>query len=457
MNFDRVIKSGTLVLEGETIEADLAIQEGKIVEIGRSLKGKETIPADGCLVIPGGIDPHVHLEMPTSLTVSSDDWNTGTRAAAFGGTTTVIDFIEPEPGQTLLDAAILRRQQAERGAWIDYGLHMTIANTDPDTLFQIPAVIQAGLPSFKIYTTYDFKLVDTELIQVMNSIGQAGGILLTHAENDAIVQFMRSKLILEGKVDPCYHPISRPAQAEAEAIERVLSIAATTKTLVYIVHVSTRSGALAIERAHLRNQRLFGETCPQYLLLTDDEYSRPGFEGAKFVCSPPLRKKEDNEFLWHALSKGILNTIGTDHCPFYYAGQKDLGKDSFINIPGGMPGIEARVMLAYTYGVIPGLIDLNQWVQLTSTNAARIFGLYPNKGTIQPGSDADLVIFDPNRTGTLSVDMLHENVDYTPYEGFPYHGQSMTTILRGDVIVQNGKWMAKEPKGRFLERSTPVI
>lgn len=450
--FDLVIKNGNLVLETEIAKADIGISSGVIQAIGADLSGKQVIAADQMFVIPGGIDPHVHLEMPTGKTISSDDWNSGTRAAAIGGTTTVIDFIEPEPMQSLMEAFYYRKQQADRGSWIDYGLHMTITDADPETLGQIPGIVEAGIPSFKVYTTYDFKLCDEELLQVMQAVGISKGLLLVHSENDAIVQYKRNLLIEEGHTGPSYHPISRPAAAEGEAVERVLALAHVAKSAIYIVHVSTQLGAQAIQRALARGQDVTGETCPQYLLLTEDKYQKPGFEPAKYICSPPLRTETDNKALWKALNEKILQTIGTDHCPFFFNGQKDIGKDLFTKVPGGMPGIESRIALIYSYGVKKNLISLEQWVKITSTNPARVFGLYPRKGAIKSGSDADLVIFDPQRTGVISTVSLHENVDYSPYEGFKYTGYPVMTILRGELIAKDNELITSARIGKFLER-----
>ncbi len=452
MKFDLVVKNGTVVQPGHTHTADVGIQNGIIADIGQKLDGIRNIDASNLLVLPGGIDPHVHLEMNAGLATSSDDWFSGTRAAAIGGTTTLIDFIEPNPGETLLEAFTTRNQQAQKGAVIDYSLHMTITDSKAETLCQIPGVIASGIPSFKTYTTYAFRLNDEELIAVMDVVGKNGGLLLTHAENDAIVQFMRNKLLRQGSIEPRFHPVSRPAIAESEAVHRMIALVQTANAPLYIVHVSTSAGAAAIKKARENGQTVFGETCPQYLTLTETEYSRSGFEGAKFVCSPPLRTSDDNEYLLSALGEGTLQTVGTDHCPFFFKGQKEIGRDDFTKIPGGIPGIEARLMLTYTYGVKANRFDLNRWVDMISTNPARIFGLYPQKGTLQPGSDADLVLFDPNREGVITKTMLHENVDYTPYEGLKYTGYPTMTISRGKVIAKDGEFIGIRGAGNFIPR-----
>lgn len=456
--FDLVIHSGTLVMSGDTCRADLGVRAGRIAAIGHALQGHTRLDATGKLVLPGAIDPHVHLEMSTGQTVSSDDWITGTVAAAHGGVTTVIDFIEPEPDEPLADALAVRRGQAEGRAVIDYGLHMTLARSDAQTLAQIPAMVAGGTTSFKVYTTYGFRLNDDQLLPAFKAVGQAGGLILAHAENHAMVEWLRRELLATGCTAPRDHPRSRPAAVEAEAIERVLALAEVAHAPLYVVHTSTGRGAAAIARAQARGQAAFGETCPQYLVLTEAEYDRPGFEGAKFVCSPPLRSAADNAALWAALAAGTVQTVGTDHCPFNYRGQKDIARrpdgtlPPFMEIPGGIPGIEARLALLYTFGVRAGHLSLNQWVDVCSTNPARIFGLSGRKGTLLPGADADIVIFDPDKTVTLSRAMLHERVDYTPYEGLALQGYPVTTIAQGEILVHDGQFIGPRGRGQFLKR-----
>jgi len=472
MLHDIVIRNGTLITPAGPIHADLGISGEVISAIGQDLAGRRSIDATAKLVIPGGVDPHVHLQMPAGPVVSSDDWETGTIAAACGGTTTVIDFVEPEAGAQglapLREALAARRAEAEGRAVIDYGLHMTLVNAAPATLAEIPAVVAAGCPSFKVYTTYSMKLTDEALVTAMDAVGRAGGLVMVHAENDAGIAYLRQKLLAAGHVEPRYHPISRPPAMEVEAIERALALADAAGCPAYIVHISTGRGAAAVAAARGRGQVAFGETCPQYLLLTDAEFDRPGFEGAKFICSPPLRKAEDNAALWELLGRGDLQTVGTDHCPFFYHGQKDLGAPTdwppFTRIPGGMPGIEARLALLYTFGVRAGRMTVERWVEVCCTAPARIFGLAGRKGALAVGADADVVIFDPEREGVLTharathlqgashVHHLHENCDYTPYEGFHVRGWPALTMLRGKVIVRDGEFVGGAAGGRFLER-----
>ncbi|MCX6028891.1 MAG: amidohydrolase family protein [Chloroflexi bacterium] len=507
MGLDTVIRNGTLITPDGPINADLGIEGETIAAISQGLMGRQVVDATGKLVIPGAIDPHVHLEMPAGAVQSSDDWITGTIAAACGGTTTVIDFVEPIPpallpareGEDLsgfenltglrrggvgplLSALAARRGLAEGRAAIDFGLHMTLLNAQSETLDEIPAVVAAGCPSFKTYTTYSFKLTDDVLVAAMAAVGKAGGIVMVHAENDAGIAYLRRKLLAEGKTEPRWHPRSRPAGMEVEAIERALALAEAAECPAYIVHISTGRGAAAVAGARHRGQAAFGETCPQYLLLTDAEFDRPGFEGAKFICSPPLRKAEDNAALWRYLAATDLQTVGTDHCPFFYAGQKDLrvrrGEETlrasvggetpplpaFTQIPGGMPGIESRLSLLYTFGVRAGRLTLARWVEACCTGPARIFGLVGRKGVLAVGADADVVIFDPEREAVLThagathlggaphVHRLHENCDYTPYEGLRLRGWPALTMLRGQVIARDGEFVGQQGAGKFLAR-----
>jgi dihydropyrimidinase len=465
MVFDTVIRGGTLIMPAGPQIADLGIAGEHIVAVGTALAGERVIDAYGKLVLPGAVDPHVHLQMPAGAVTSSDDWRTGTIAAACGGTTTVIDFVEPEPmdlrrGEVtspLRGALAARRAEAEGRAAIDFGLHMTLLDASPATLAEIPAVIEAGCTSFKTYLTYSgFKLEDDAFIAAMEAVGRAGGIALVHAENDAGIRYLQRKFLAEGHVAPRYHPLSRPAGTEAEAVERALALAEIAGCPLYVVHVSTRRGAEAVSRARVRGQSAIGETCPQYLLLTDAEYDRPGFEGAKFVCSPPLRTAADNAALWRALAAGEMQTVGTDHCPFFFAGQKDLGAPAappaFDRIPGGMPGIESRLALLYTYGVGAGRLSLQRWVEVCCTAPARTFGLAGRKGALTVGADADVVIFDPGREVTISRTILHENCDYTPFDGCRLKGYPVLTMLRGRVIARDGVFVGEPGEGRFLAR-----
>ncbi len=453
MIFDLVIRDGKLVFSDEDFIADVGINGETIAAVGDNLSGKKVIDASGKLVIPGAIDPHVHLAMPVGDTFSVDDWESGTVAAACGGVTTLIDFVEPDLGEDLLVALQKRQSCAQGRAVIDFGLHMTLRDDHLQTLSQIPAVISAGCPSFKTYLTYEgFALSDKAFLNVLEAVGEAHGMVLVHAENDAMIAYCTQRMITQGKTAPSAHAQARPAVAEAEAIQRALALAEVTGTPLYIVHISTAAGAQALKQARQRGATAYGETCPQYLTLTADKYEFSDIEGAKYVCSPPLRAKHDQEALWEELSKGTIQTVGTDHCPFNFHGQKDKGLDTFIHIPPGLPGIESRLALLYTFGVRAGRISLNRWVDCCAASPARLFGLYPRKGSLTPGADADIVIFDPDKEVVISHEMLHERVDYTPYEGFKLQGYPVMTILRGKPLVSDGKYIGGAAKGKFLVR-----
>jgi len=453
MKFDLVIANGILVTASDLVSADVGITGGKIAAVGHGLIGAQVIDATGKYVLPGAVDPHVHLQMLQGEFMSSDDFESGTIAAACGGTTTIIDFVEPEDDQSLLDALTARRAQADERVVIDYSLHMTLSNAQAATLAQVPAVVQAGCSSFKTYTIYDgFYLEDEAMRRAQQAVRAAGGIVLVHAEDRHIVDQKQKQFLENGQIAPRFHPRSRPPRAEGDAIERMIALADSTGCPLYVVHVSTGLGAQAIRNARQRGQVVFGETCPQYLLLNDAEYDRPGMEGARYICSPPLRSADNLTALWRNLTDGWLQTVGTDHCPFFFEGQKNLPDRDFTQIPGGMPGIESRLALLFTFGVMRKRFTLQQWVQMCCTVPAKIFGLYPQKGVLAAGADADIVIFDPEMEKTLSVDVLHERVDYSPYEGFELKGYPTVTIRRGQVLYQDGEFVGGKGGGRFLVR-----
>jgi dihydropyrimidinase len=454
--YDLVIKDGTLVSHAAVWQADVGIAEGKIAEISTGLQGRECISAKDLLVLPGAVDPHVHLEMSTPVTKTSDNWASGTRAAAFGGTTTLVDFVEPRNGQQpLLEAFAERLAVAQGASSVDFAFHMTLSDAHEAILGQVPRVVAAGMPSFKLYTTYEgFRLNDEELLAAFEAIRSARGLAMVHAESDAIIQSATKKLQSAGHLGLRDFPESRPAIAEKEAIDRVLSLAAFVDCPVYFAHVSTEAGASAVARARKEGQPVWAETCPHYLLLDESYIRTTDFNGAKFVCCPPLRTFADQQALWDALASGEIRSLGTDHCAFNFRGQKELGRESFLDTPAGLPGVELRLALLYTFGVKAGRISLNQWVDLCSTTPARLFGLYPTKGDLAPGADADIVLFDPNRPTSVSHSELHEEVDYTPYEGFSLAGVVHTTLLRGKPLVRAGQWVGNPPEGRFVPCSS---
>jgi len=449
--FDLVIANGTLVTSEATMRADLGISDGRIAATGKRLVGLETIDAGGMLVLPGAIDEHVHLQMPVGELASSDDFYSGTVAAACGGTTTVVDFAEPKPGQPLVQALAERRAEADGKVAIDYGLHMTLSRADDETLAQVPASIEAGAASFKLYMAHDgLRLDDGGLLRALAALRAHGGRALVHAENHYAIAYLTARALAEGRTGPENHPLTRPDWMEAEAIHRLLALAQVTGTPLVLAHLSCALGLEAVRAARARNQTVWVETCPQYLLLDQAEYLRPGFEGAKFVMAPPPRTTADRAALWAGLAACEVDTVATDHCPFFYETQKTRGRDDFSRIPGGAPGIETRLALLYTHGVRAGRLTLERWVDACCTAPARRFGLAPRKGTLAVGADADVVIFHPDRRCTLSCKTLHQNVDYTPYEGWEALGYPATVLSRGEVIVLDGEFVGEAGHGRFL-------
>ena len=474
-----VIQNGTVVTAGGSYRADVGIRDDTIAEIGQDLHGAETLDATGLLVIPGGVDPHVHLQYPQGphQVVSSDDWLTGTVAAAHGGTTTVIDFVEARPEETWIQAFEARLAQAAAQAAIDFSFHMSFNRADERSLAEVRPVIEAGLTSFKIYMAYDgIRLNDAEMLLALDAIAEHGALAIVHAENHSVIMHLVQQELAAGHTEPRWHPHTRPVAGEAEATERALALAEITGASMHIVHVTAARGLDAIRAHRQRGQLVTGEVCTQHLLLTDTLYDQTGFEPAKYGMAPPLRSAADNAAMWAGLQTGELDFVVTDHCAFTLAqkrGQRrtpefrrlpdqvlqnppeapwSAGDPPFNQIPGGAPGIETRVPLVYHFGVNEGRLSLEQFVEVTSTAAARRYGLYPRKGTIAPGSDADLVLFDPRREMTIRADSLHQNCDYTPYEGFQVRGWPRTVISRGQVIVRDEQFVAEPGRGSFLKR-----
>jgi dihydropyrimidinase len=415
----------------------------------------EIIDAGGKILIPGGIDVHTHLCLDTGSAVVSDDFYTGTRAAIWGGTTSIIDHPGFGPPGCALDHQIRKYHELARGkALIDYGFHAVIQHVDDVVLRGIEELAAGGITSCKIYLTYKHKIGDGEALRVLERARDAGVLVTVHPENDGVIGALRERFSAAGKLSPPYHALSRPPECEAEAVNRMILLARlASEAPLYIVHLSSGLALDFVRAGRERGQRnLYAETCPQYLLLDDSRYDLPGAEGLKYIISPPLRKKADNGALWGALAAGMVDTVATDHCPFFFETQKIRGKDDFTQCPGGAPGVEERIPLIFSEGVIRGRISLRRFTELCSTNPARLFGLYPRKGLIREGSEADLVLMDPAKKWTIRRQGLHSRVDYSPYEGMEVQGAVDTVISRGAVLLREGVFSAEAGRGRFLKR-----
>ena len=451
-----LIKNGQVVTRHGVSIADVFIENEIIAAIGdrTDRRADKTLDATGKYVIPGGIDVHTHLDAPVGGTVSSDDFETGTRAAAFGGTTCIIDFATQTKGHSLSEAYATWRRKAVK-ATIDYGFHMIIVDSSDGRIEEIDSLIDEGVTSFKLFTAYPGTLMvdDATILQVMLRAGKRGALVAVHAENGSAIEYLVRKALAEGRMAPIEHALTRPVIAEAEAVHRVIALARIADVPVYIVHVSSADGLEEISRAQKNSIRVFGETCPQYLLLTQDDLARPNFEGAKFVLTPPLRMPSDHDALWKGLQVGELTIVSTDHCPFMFETQKHMGINDFTKIPNGGPGIENRLQLLYHFGVNEGKISLQKWIELVSLNPAKMFGLYPKKGTLEVGSDADVVIWDPAKKHTISAETHHMRVDYSMYEGMRVVGNADTVISRGEIIVAHNEWLGTAGRGRYLKRS----
>jgi dihydropyrimidinase len=453
-----LVKGGTIVTAVDQYVGDVLIDDERIATIGTSLSvnADRVIDAKSKLVLPGGIDVHTHLDMPFGGTMSADDFESGTIAAAHGGTTSIVDFAIQYRGQRLHDAWDTWMKKADGKAAIDYGFHMIVTELSEQVEEEMDALVRQGVTSFKLFMAYPgvFMLDDASIFRALLRTGKNGGTICMHAENGGVIDVLVKRALAEGKTAPKYHALTRPARAEGEATHRAIALAEIADVPIYIVHLSAPEALEMVTEARDRGLPAYAETCPQYLFLSYDNYEEPGFDGAKYVMSPPLRPKDTQDRLWRGLAFNDLQAISTDHCPFCMKEQKTLGKDDFSKIPNGAPGIETRMSLVYDGGVRTGRISLNRFVELTSTSPAKIFGLFPRKGTIAPGSDADIVIFDPNRTQTLSQKTLHMRVDYNPYEGREVHGVSDTVISRGRVVIDGGKFAGKAGAGQFLKRAT---
>jgi dihydropyrimidinase len=459
-----LIKNGTVVTAGDSVQADVLIEGEKVVLIGQHLPeaGHDVIDAAGLLLLPGGIDVHTHLELPFGGTLSSDDFFTGHKAAAFGGTTTHIDFAIQPVGGSLRQGIGAWHHKAEGKVAIDYGFHVAITDLRDEVMQEIPQVIDEGVTSLKLFMAYKglFQVDDTTLFRAMMTAAENGMLIMVHAENGDVIADLTAKLLAEGKTEPKYHATAHPALAESEATARAVALAGIAGAPLYVVHMTCEEAVEQLILGRDKGLPVMGETCTQYMFVFEDDLARPNYEGAKYVCSPPVRKPKDAEVLWKALANNTLQAVSTDHCPFWFEGGvqgriagKELGRPSFDKIPNGMPGIEDRVPVMWHYGVNGGRFSANRFVEITATNPAKIFGLYPRKGTIAVGSDADIVLWDPEKEHTISAKTHHMNTDYNVYEGRTVKGWPVRTLLRGNSIVIGDTWHGREGSGVFLRRS----
>ncbi|HEY4361045.1 MAG TPA: dihydropyrimidinase [Bryobacteraceae bacterium] len=452
-----LIRNGTVVTARDTRAADILIEGEKIKDIAPGLPADaatRVIDAAGMLLLPGGIDVHTHLDMPFGGTTSADDFETGTKAAAFGGTTTLIDFAIQPKGTRMRDALDTWWGKAEDKASIDYGLHMIVTDLGEAGLEDMDDMVREGVASFKLFMAYPGVLMvdDATIFQALSRTAKNGALICLHAENGGVIDVLVKRAIAEGKTAPVYHGLTRPVAAEAEAVHRAVAMSEISGAPVYIVHLSSEEALNEVRAARDRGVPIFAETCPQYLLLSIEDLARPGFEGAKYVFTPPLREKRHGPKLWDGLKHDHLQVVSTDHCPFCFEDQKILGKDDFTKIPNGGPGVENRLQLLHHYGVNAGKLGINRFVELVSTTPAKLFGLYPRKGELARGSDADIVVWDPNALLTISARTHHMRVDYSMFEGFEVKGNARMVLSRGEVIVDKGSFLGKTGRGAFLRR-----
>ncbi len=456
-----VISGGTVVSATGTQAAEVLVEGEQIVSLaarGSDLarnfaQGARVIDAGGKLVLPGAVDVHTHMELPFGGTQASDTFETGTKAAAWGGTTTIVDFAVQRKGQALLEGLEAWHAKADGNCFVDYGFHMILSDVNEQTMKEMDVLVDEGVTSFKLFMAYPgvFYSTDGEIFRAMQQARSSGATIMMHAENGIAIDVLVAQALARGETAPRYHALTRPDELEAEATGRAIALAKVAGSPVYIVHLSTTGALEAVAEARAGGQNAFAETCPQYLFLSSDYLALEGFEGAKYVCSPPLRAKEHHASLWRGLRTDDLSVVSTDHCPFCYKEQKELGIGDFSKIPNGIPGVEHRLDLTYQ-GVIAGELALPRWVEVNATTPARMFGLYPKKGVLAPGSDADVVVYDPSLKHTLSVETHHMNVDYSAYEGMEVTGGVSTVLSRGQVVLEDGKFMGDKGHGVFVPR-----
>lgn len=456
-----LIENGRIITATDDYVADVFIDGQTIRTIGTTLAipADKVIDAAGKLVIPGGIDPHVHMELPFGGTISSDNFETGTRAAAWGGTTTIIDFAIQYKGKTFAQTLDDWHTKAQGKCAIDYGFHLAITEYQARHEPEFKRVVDSGVTTFKLFLAYPgvFMVDDQTMFRVMQSAGAAGGLTLVHAENGLAITELVNNLVAAGKIEPRYHAISRPPVMQADGVARAVKVAEVAKAPVFIVHVSCEAAMIELQRARDKGNAAFGETCTQYLFLDDSCYDKPNFEGAKYIFTPPLVGRENIEPLWKGLKLGYLQEVSTDHCPFNFKGQKELGRESFTKIPNGGPGVEDRLAMVYHGAVIERGFSLNKFVDITSTASAKMFGMFPQKGTIAVGSDADIVIFDPNKEQVRSARTHHMNCDYSLFEGMRIKGVVQTVLSRGKTIIENKQYLGRPGDGRFLKRGACAL
>jgi dihydropyrimidinase len=458
MSHDLVIRGGTVATSTDTFRADIGIRAGRIVTIGEALQGTEVIDATNRLVLPGGIDAHCHIAQESATGgMTSDDYRSGSISAAFGGNSCFVPFAAQHRGMGVTETLDLYDSRAEGASVIDYSYHLIVADpTETALRSELPAAFERGITSFKVFMTYDLmKVDDGQFLDILSVARSNGALTMVHAENSGMIGWISQRLVEAGHKEPRYHAISHPALAEEEAINRAITLAKFVDAPLLIVHVSTPGGAELVQKARLSGAKIFGETCPQYLFLTRDDLDRPGMEGAKFMCSPPVRDSATQAALWRHLQAGTFSVVSSDHAPYRYdeTGKLANGRDAtFKQIANGMPGLAVRLPLLFSEGVNTGRITLQQFVALSATNAAKLYGLHPCKGSIAVGSDADIAIWDPKETRKVRIEDQHDNMDYTPYEGMRLTGWPVTVLSRGERVVDVGKLVAKPGRGAFVKR-----
>ncbi|WP_030594215.1 dihydropyrimidinase [Streptomyces anulatus] len=452
-----LITGGLVITAADEVHADVLIEHGRVVALAapgtQEWTADRVIDASQKYVIPGGVDAHTHMELPFGGTFASDTFETGTRAAAWGGTTTVVDFAVQSKGQALKAGLDAWMEKADGNCAIDYAFHMIMSDVNESTLREMPKLVEIGVSSFKLFMAYPgvFYSDDGQILRAMQVAGETGGLIMMHAENGIAIDVLVEQALARGETDPRYHGEVRKALLEAEATHRAIQLARVAGSPLYVVHVSAQEAVAELAAARDTGLPVFGETCPQYLFLSTDNLAEPDFEGAKYVCSTPLRPKEHQAALWRGLRTNDLQVVSTDHCPFCFTGQKELGRGDFSQIPNGLPGVENRMDLLHQ-AVVDGHISRRRWIEIACASPARMFGLYPRKGTIAPGSDADVVIYDPHATQVLSAETHHMNVDYSAYEGKTVTGQVETVLSRGEVVVHQRKYVGHAGHGAFLPR-----